>query len=110
MQLALGSMLLAGILNAHAQHEIADSTLFELPLDTVAVEADAHSLGIMVAEAVYDSSIALPDSLSKGLERKTRDWSLWTPDPQRALWLALVIPGAGQMYNRKYWKLPLVPV
>ncbi len=32
----------------------------------------------------------------------------FVPDPQRALWLALIIPGAGQAYNRKYWKLPLV--
>ena len=32
----------------------------------------------------------------------------WVPNPQRSLWLALVIPGAGQIYNRKYWKLPII--
>jgi hypothetical protein len=37
-----------------------------------------------------------------------RDWNTWRPNPQRALWLALVIPGGGQIYNRKYWKLPLI--
>ena len=30
------------------------------------------------------------------------------PDPQRALWLSLIIPGAGQIYNRKLWKIPIV--
>lgn len=30
------------------------------------------------------------------------------PDPKKALWLSIVIPGGGQIYNRKYWKLPLV--
>lgn len=29
-------------------------------------------------------------------------------DPRRALLLAAVVPGLGQVYNKKYWKLPLV--
>ena len=29
-------------------------------------------------------------------------------DPQRALLLAAVVPGLGQIYTKKYWKLPLV--
>ncbi len=31
----------------------------------------------------------------------------WKPNPKKAMWLAIVFPGAGQIYNRKFWKLPL---
>lgn len=30
------------------------------------------------------------------------------PDPIKVVWMAAIIPGYGQILNRKYWKLPLV--
>lgn len=35
------------------------------------------------------------------------DKKVWVPNPTTATWLALVIPGGGQIYNRKFWKLPI---
>lgn len=32
----------------------------------------------------------------------------WRPDPLRAVWMGVIIPGYGQIYNRSYWKLPIV--
>ena len=33
---------------------------------------------------------------------------IFNPDPTRAVWLSALCPGLGQLYNRRYWKLPLV--
>lgn len=56
-------------------------------------------------EAPLDTAIV--DSVLTKVAKKPGK-SQFKPDPIRAMWLALVIPGGGQMYNRKYWKLPIV--
>ncbi len=41
-------------------------------------------------------------------QNKTENKKKWTPVPNNSIWFALAIPGAGQIYNRKYWKLPII--
>ena len=49
--------------------------------------------------------LAVTDSLTTLALGKRREFN---PDPTRALWLSMLCPGLGQIYNRRYWKLPIV--
>ncbi len=67
---------------------------------------DSIMASIMAAVDSADFKNTLTeDSIAK---RAKRDWNTWRPNAKRAMWLAIVIPGAGQIYNRKFWKLPIV--
>lgn len=78
----------------------------------------SDSIGNVAAEAlpvVRDSMgfKALPMSRDSVVIKKEEQESVslyanFQPNPNTAMWLALAIPGAGQIYNRKYWKLPIV--
>lgn len=57
-------------------------------------------------DSVVDGRIFMADTLKN--VRPKRNWATWRPNAKRAMWLAIVLPGAGQIYNRKYWKLPFV--
>ena len=48
------------------------------------------------------------DSMQRQMTQPQPERPRFVPNANRALWLAMVFPGAGQIYNRKYWKLPIV--
>lgn len=33
---------------------------------------------------------------------------VFNPSPTKAVWISVLCPGLGQIYNRRYWKLPIV--
>jgi hypothetical protein len=79
--------------------------------DTSAVDRLLSALDTI--PAIPDSTFAVLDTLSK--KKKKNKQGLWYriwkedyPNPKKALYLSFALPGSGQIYNKRWWKLPWV--
>jgi hypothetical protein len=53
---------------------------------------------------IVTTTSTTPDSLSQGLFGTLKSWD----KPSRAALYSTIIPGAGQFYNKSYWKIPII--
>lgn len=68
-------------------------------------EADTTAVNPAIGSRDRVTVVAPPEVEEKDV---TINKPVFNPDPQRALWMSALCPGLGQIYNRRYWKLPII--
>ncbi|WP_301707278.1 DUF5683 domain-containing protein, partial [uncultured Duncaniella sp.] len=87
------------------------SPISQLP-DTIPVGKEVALPAMVVEDSVSatgpDLKIIPVDSIPIVNSAQMEKTFTFNPDPTRAVWMSALCPGLGQLYNRRYWKLPIV--
>ena len=67
-----------------------------------------HIRLLLVLGIGFMSFASVAQESSKSINKKPAKDSTHKHSPQKAALLSAIIPGAGQIYNRKYWKVPVL--
>ena len=90
-----------------ASHTLDELTLLPLPIDSVQKDTITQVAEFTPSAPLPDTLQMLPTPEAPLRRNFLATSSHFAPNPTLALLYAL-IPGGGQFYNRKYWKIPLV--
>jgi len=77
--------------------------------DELRINAESDTLMIIVPDSAF---YTVPPDTTKAMTSAQQKMEsarpIFKPNPQKSVWYALLFPGLGQIYNRRYWKLPIV--
>ena len=102
----MGFFLLLGVYTSHAQ-EVSSLLHSDLCQLTYLVEAEPQD----TLPAIDQSGVMQPqDSIvvEQEIDTVAVKKKEFKPDPKKTIIMSAIFPGLGQIYNRKYWKLPIL--
>jgi len=102
----MGFFLLLGVYTSHAQ-EVSSPLHSDLWQLAYLVEAEPQdTLPAMDQSGVMQpqESIVVEQEIDTVAVKKKE----FKPDPKKTIIMSAIFPGLGQIYNRKYWKLPIL--
>lgn len=84
-----------------------DGRMIAVPVDTVDIMPGhfAEAEPPMLPAAMDSTALTVAEAQPDEWVRREVEFN---PDPTRAVWLSALFPGLGQVYNRRYWKLPII--
>lgn len=89
-------------------------TIVQMPDTVKEVIVPDDILPQYLVDSIMPDLVVNEDSLAAVYSAMTAEmwddeyFSRFNPTPAKALWYAALFPGGGQIYNRKYWKLPII--
>ena len=76
----------------------------ETPPDNEPIASDTIRIQEEIIPTTLPADSIAADTIPAGFDRRLE----FNPDPTRAVWMSALCPGLGQIYNRRYWKVPIV--
>lgn len=95
--------------NLGAQQPDSMKTRRGAGIDTASIFSKSKRVTAIDSSAISIKTVSKNDTLGADSmpARRTNFFTKNYPNPRKAALFSIIVPGSGQFYNKKYWKIPL---